>query len=157
MRTEVTWPLRIYYDAGCPLCAAEMHGLRDRDTQGRLQLVDCSAQGFEDAELAAAGIEVQTALNHIHALDAAGRWHRGVAVFELAYAAAGLGWMARLLSQAWLRPLLEAAYPLVVRSRGLLAKLGLVHVLASMIRRGRAVSPCTDSTCPAEPSPRKHP
>lgn len=157
MPAEPAWPLRIFYDASCPLCAAEMHGLRERDTQARLQLVDCSAPGFDQAELAAAGIPLQTALNHIHARDAAGHWHRGVAVFELAYTAAGIGWVARLLGKPWLRPLLDTAYPWVVRSRGLLARLGLVPLLAALMRRGRAQSACTDTTCPAEPTPPERP
>ena len=37
------YPLTIYYDASCPLCAAEMHALRDEDHACRLRLVDCSA------------------------------------------------------------------------------------------------------------------
>ncbi|MCG6118689.1 MAG: DUF393 domain-containing protein [Aquimonas sp.] len=152
MSEQVTWPLRIYYDASCPLCAAEMQGLRDRDTQGRLQLVDCSAHGFKDPELSAAGVDVQTALNHIHALDAAGVWHRGVAVFELAYSAAGLGMVARMLGKPWLRPLLDRAYPWVVRSRGLLARLGLVPVLAALMRRGEAASPCAGRSCELDPN-----
>lgn len=42
----LAWPVQVYYDASCRLCAAEMHNLRVRDQAGRLAFVDCSAPGF---------------------------------------------------------------------------------------------------------------
>ena len=43
------WPLRIYYDRSCPLCAQEMHALAAHDRAGRLELADCSAARFDEA------------------------------------------------------------------------------------------------------------
>ncbi len=53
---SIQWPLRIYYDRSCPLCAHEMHALLAHDRLGNLQLVDSSASDFSDADAQAAGI-----------------------------------------------------------------------------------------------------
>ncbi|MGY6519463.1 MAG: thiol-disulfide oxidoreductase DCC family protein [Lysobacteraceae bacterium] len=142
MSPDTTWPLTIYYDASCPLCRAELHGLKARDHDDRLRLVDCSAPGFHDPHLAAAGISVDTAMARIQARDADGRWFDGVGVFERAYAGAGLAWVARLLGLRWLRPVLDRAYPVVARNRGWLSKLGLAPVLGWAMRRGRGDTAC---------------
>ena len=112
MASELTpaWPLRIYYDARCPLCAREMDALAANDLFARLQLVDCSPPDFEDAALAAAGISARQAMDFIHARDADGRWLKGVAVFEAAYAAIGVQAMASLLAQPRLSPAWDALY-----------------------------------------------
>ena len=86
------YPLKVFYDASCPVCALEMDKLGARDTAGRLVLVDMSApdfnaacHGFDAADLDAA----------IHAVRPDGSVVRGMAVLRLAYAAAGLGWLLR--------------------------------------------------------------
>ena len=43
------YPLTLFYDASCPVCALEMDHLRARDRDGRLELVDISAPGFDAA------------------------------------------------------------------------------------------------------------
>ena len=95
--SAVAYPLTLYVDDACPLCHAEMAGLAARDGAGCLRMVDCSVEGFEDAEAAAAG-HAQAQLQHrLHARDAQGRWLVGIPVFAAAYEAAGIGWFARLL------------------------------------------------------------
>lgn len=92
MTHSPAWPLRIYYDRSCPLCAQEMHALVAHDRAGRIELVDCSAADFDStakedggassaprAAVAAgeapdAGKPTRTALMAIiHARDADGR------------------------------------------------------------------------------------
>ena len=41
MAPPITFPLTVFYDASCPLCASEMHALAARDREARLVLVDC--------------------------------------------------------------------------------------------------------------------
>ncbi len=48
MNRPPRYPLTVFYDASCPMCASEMHALRDLDREGRLELVDCSAAQFSD-------------------------------------------------------------------------------------------------------------
>lgn len=152
MSGAVVFPLVIYYDAACPLCAAEMHALRDHDRDGVLQLVDCSAPGFVDAEASAAGIATPDLLRRIHARDAAGRWFVGVEVFVLAYRAAGLVGAARLWSHPRLRPLWDRLYPWIADNRQWLSRLGLSRaygwLLGLMARRAlRRASACSDDSC----------
>ena len=148
----VAWPLRIYYDRSCGLCRREMHALAEFDGQGRLQLVDCSAPGFADADLAAAGISVAEAMTIIRARDAVGRWLRGVEVFEAAYGGVGLQGMARAFAHPRWRPLWDRFYPWIARHRNGLSRLGLTAPYGWLVRlaarraqrRSRA---CADGVC----------
>jgi predicted DCC family thiol-disulfide oxidoreductase YuxK len=108
------YPLKVFYDASCPVCALEMDKLGARDTAGRLVLVDMSApdfdarcHGFDAADLDAA----------IHAVRPDGSVVRGMAVLRLAYAAAGLGWLLRPSGFGPLRPAFDAAYRVFARHR----------------------------------------
>ena len=149
---SVTWPLRVYYDRSCGLCRREMHALAEFDAQGRLQLVDCSVPGFEDADLAAAGIPVAEAMRIIQARDARGRWLRGVEVFEAAYAGVGLQGVAAMFAHPWLRPIWDRVYPWIARHRYALTRLGLTAPYGWLVRRAarRALQrsrACHDGVC----------
>jgi len=129
------YPLTVYYDASCPLCAAELHALRDCDDRGRLRLVDCSGPGFRDPAVTAAGLDVAALMRLIHARDAGGAWYRGVDVFVLIYRAVGIETIARLWAHPWLRPLWDRLYPQVARHRQLLSRLGLHPGFGWYLRR----------------------
>ncbi len=131
----VAWPLRLYADMACALCRAEMCGLVARDEGARLQVVDCSALGFRDAELEAAGISRTQLLQRLHARDAQGRWLVGVPVFAAAYEAAGLHRVAWLLRLHWLQPVLSRGYGLVADHRVALVRLGTPRLLAWLLAR----------------------
>ena len=55
MYKKEQWPLTLYFDGDCPLCAREIKLLRSHAsahsttdaTQARLQLVDMSEEGFD--------------------------------------------------------------------------------------------------------------
>ena len=128
-------PLTVYYDKSCPLCATEMHALRDLDWRGRLKLVDCSAQDFDDADLAREGVTREQMMARIHARDPEGRWLVGIDAFEAVYGAAGLKGAARVWGNRRLRPLLEAIYPWIARYRQPLSRLGLHRVVGALLRR----------------------
>jgi hypothetical protein len=87
-------------------------------------------------------------LERVHARDAAGRWFRGVDVFQVVYEAAGFTWLARLLGSRRLRPLLDRLYPWIAANRYRLSRLGLFRVFdfiapavgnagSSNLRRGK--------------------
>lgn len=145
----VAWPLTIYYDRSCPLCREEMHALVENDREGRLALVDASPPGFDDPALAPAGLDQAALMRLIHARDAGGRWYRGVEVFELAYAAAGLVSMARLWAHPRLRPLWDRLYPWVARLRQPLSKLRLNRAYGWFVRRAAARAQARAGTCAA--------
>jgi len=131
------YPLTVFYDASCPLCASEMHALRELDAAGRIALVDCSAPQFSDEGLRAEGITQAVLMQRIHARDARGRWLRGLDAFEAVYRAAGLEAAARMWGNPRLRPLLDRLYAQVARHRQLLSRLG-VHRLVGRAIRGAA-------------------
>jgi predicted DCC family thiol-disulfide oxidoreductase YuxK len=128
----VRYPLTIFYDASCPLCAREMHALKARDRAGRLELVDCSASNFDESILSGLTIWRGDLMRVVHARDAGGRWLRGVDVFAAAYRIAGLEGPARLWSSEWLRPTWERLYPWVARNRQRLSRLG-AHILVARL------------------------
>jgi predicted DCC family thiol-disulfide oxidoreductase YuxK len=108
------YPLTIFYDASCPVCALEMDQLRSRDTAGRLVLVDMSAPGFDAANYGLSLPEIDAV---VHALRPDGSVVRGMAVLRLAYGAAGLGWVLRPSASAPLKPVFDAAYRVFARHR----------------------------------------
>ncbi|MFN7276077.1 MAG: thiol-disulfide oxidoreductase DCC family protein [bacterium] len=136
---QAAMPLIVYYDASCELCASEIRMLAEGDRHGHLRLVDCSAPCFDDRAFKEDGVTREQMMAAIHARDVNGQWYRGVDVFALAYAAAGLPGIARFWASARLRPLFERAYPWVARHRAKLSRLGLPR-LFSLVRSTRARS-----------------
>ena len=146
---SAAWPLVIYYDASCPLCREEMHALTAYDLQGRLQLVDASPAAFDDEYTRAAGIDHAALMRLIHARDRDGRWYRGVEVFELSYAAAGLGGVAAVWAHPRLRPLWDRLYPWVARFRQPLSRLRLNRLYGALVRRAAARAQRRAGACAA--------
>jgi predicted DCC family thiol-disulfide oxidoreductase YuxK len=113
----VHYPLTVFYDASCPMCATEMNALKARDREGRLELVDCSAPQFDEDALLGDGLRRRDLMELIHARDAHGRWFVGTEVFELAYAAAGP----------------RRLYPWVTRHHQVLSRLGFNRVMRLLL------------------------
>jgi predicted DCC family thiol-disulfide oxidoreductase YuxK len=138
IKRAVRYPLTVYYDASCPMCASEMHVLRDRDRDGRLQLVDCSAADFDDTALLASGVDREKLMTLIHGRDAYGRWLVGPDCFQAAYGAVGLKLAARVWGSHRLRPIWRRVYPWIARNRQLLSRIGahrLIRLLNSVLTR----------------------
>jgi predicted DCC family thiol-disulfide oxidoreductase YuxK len=130
------YPLTVFYDASCPMCASEMHALRERDADARLELVDCSATGFSDEGLRAEGITREQLMSLIHARDAYGRWLIGADCFAAIYAAVGLHGAAGLWGSRRLRPLLGRLYPWIARHRQALSRLGAHRLIGLILPKG---------------------
>ncbi len=148
----VVWPLTIFYDASCPLCREEMEAIKACDRDGRLRLRDASATDFSDARCDAAGIGGDELMRRIHAVDGAGRWYRGIPVFELAYGAAGLHSVERWFANPRLRPFWERLYPWIARLRQPLSKLRLNRAYGAWVRAAarrahRHASACDRGHC----------
>ena len=139
----IRYPLAVFYDASCPMCASEMQALKERDREAKLELVDCSAPDFDETVLAGTGITRADLMARIHARDAHGRWLVALDVFEATYRAAGLERAARLWGARGTRPVLDPLYRWVARRRQLLSRLGA----GSLVRRliGRLASPASGS------------
>lgn len=127
------FPLTIFYDASCPMCATEMHALKSRDADGRLILMDCSAPEFDESVLGGLPIRRSDLMTLIHARDAHGRWFVGIDVFEIAYRAAGLETLAGFWGNRRLRPLLSRVYPWIARHRQALSRLGFDRLVRRVL------------------------
>lgn len=114
MPSNPTWPLTLYYDGDCPLCAREIRLLRRRASPQRLQLVDIAAAGFEPAPQGPSLTQLQ---ERLHARFADGSWVSGLDATFWSWRAAGLGRWAAPLRWLLLRPLLEPTYRLFCRLR----------------------------------------
>ena len=129
---NISYPLTIYYDASCPLCAAEMHTIKETDFENKLILVDCSNENF--SEPAFCPSTKVAMMERIHAVDARGQWISGVDVFAIAYNAAGFKKLGKFWGSKTLRPILSKAYPFIADNRHWLSKTPLPYVFNKVLR-----------------------
>jgi predicted DCC family thiol-disulfide oxidoreductase YuxK len=109
------WPVRVLYDAECPLCRREIEMLRRRDRgRGRIDFEDIAAPGFDAGRY---GLDQPTVVARIHAVLPDGSVIEGVEVFRRAYAAVGLGWLVAPTRWPILRIGFDAAYRVFARNR----------------------------------------
>ncbi|GEM_PF-215444 len=73
------YPLRVYYDGSCSVCAREIGHYLALDREGRLEPVDISSPGFDPA---VAGIPLEELFRELHVIDRAGTVYRGVDSFR---------------------------------------------------------------------------
>jgi predicted DCC family thiol-disulfide oxidoreductase YuxK len=144
MTRPLGYPLTVYYDASCPLCATEMNALLALDRLQRLELVDCSAADFDDTALLAAGVNREKLMTLMHARDAYGRWLVGPDCFEALYAAVGLHRISRAWGSKRLRPIWNRVYPWIARNRQTLSRLRLASIVAYVIPKRKSCD-CNDS------------
>jgi predicted DCC family thiol-disulfide oxidoreductase YuxK len=114
MSNQPQWPLTLYFDGDCPLCAREIQLLRRRADEHRLNLVDISLGDFDPAVV---GQSKQTLQDCLHARFADGQWVTGLDATLWSWRAAGLDRWAAPLTWKPLRPLLELGYRLFCRLR----------------------------------------
>ena len=111
--------LTLYYDGQCPLCEAEIHFLKSRNGEGKLDFVDVAEAHFDGL---AHDISCEAAMAEIHGRLANGQVLVGVPVFAQAYQLARLPVLAWVLSRPWLQPVLGPAYVLFAKHRHTLSK-----------------------------------
>lgn len=114
MSKQPHWPLTLYFDGDCPLCAREIQLLRRRADPQRLQLVDISVDDFNAS---AVGHSKEALQNRLHACFADGQWVTGLDATLWSWRAAGLDRWATPLTWKPLRPLLELGYRVFCRLR----------------------------------------
>lgn len=107
MTNSPQWPLTLYYDGDCPLCAREIQLLNRHANAERLLLVDISSEAFHADSV---GIDKHTLANRLHAHFADGQWVTGLDATLWSWRAAGLGRWATPLTWMPLRPVFELGY-----------------------------------------------
>ncbi len=123
-----TFPLKVFYDGACMVCAGEIERYRRRDRAGRLVPIDISHPDFDPRLY---GISRQAFQYELHAIDRQGTVYRGIEAFRAI-------WLA-----------FPDAFPL--RALALLVNLPLISFLARRAYRSfarmRHFLPKNRSTC----------
>jgi predicted DCC family thiol-disulfide oxidoreductase YuxK len=73
------FPLKVFYDGSCSVCAAEMEVYRRKELGGRLIFIDINGPGFDPGRY---GITREAFMYEMHAIDRPGRVYRGVEAFR---------------------------------------------------------------------------
>ncbi len=108
------YPLTVFYDGACPLCAREMALMKRLDRKQRLTVLDFSSPDFD---VAPPGLAVADLSAVIHAQWADGTVITGVEVFRAIWQAVGLGFLARLSRLSVVDRLVVTAYAWFARNR----------------------------------------
>lgn len=113
MTPKSAYPLQIFYDGSCSLCAAKMELYRRKEHSGRLVFVDISSPSFNPVPY---GIPLQAFMHEVHAIDAGGRLFRGADVFAAIWQALSPSMRYGLLGFLINLPLVHFAAGLVYRA-----------------------------------------
>lgn len=73
------FPLQIFYDGACSVCAGEMEIYRRKEHGDRLIFVDISSPDFDSTSH---GIALEAFMHEMHAIDRQGRVYRGIEAFR---------------------------------------------------------------------------
>lgn len=100
--------LTTFFDGGCPLCRREIAHYRKIDRRGRIRWIDIT----QEAEaLAAAGLDLSSAMRRLHVQEANGRLLSGVEAFiAIWHKLPRWHLLARLVTALRLTGLLEWGY-----------------------------------------------
>jgi predicted DCC family thiol-disulfide oxidoreductase YuxK len=78
------YPLQVFFDGSCSVCAAKMELIRRKDHAGRLHFVDISLPGFDPSPY---GITLAAFMHEMHAIDRKNQVYRGVEAFRVIWQA----------------------------------------------------------------------
>lgn len=123
MPTKPRFPLRLFYDGACSVCAAEVEHYGRMDREERLILVDISAPDFDPAPL---GITMDELMYQMHVIDRSGTVYRNVeafwAIWQAFPASTLLGLLGALITLPVVNPLARLCYRGFARIRRYLPK-----------------------------------
>ena len=108
------YPLTVFFDGACPICAREIALMKRLDRRQRLAYCDFSRLDYDTASKGFAPSELGTV---IHARWADGSVITGVDVFRAMWEAVGLGLLAKLSHLSLVEPLVLRAYEWFARNR----------------------------------------
>jgi predicted DCC family thiol-disulfide oxidoreductase YuxK len=131
---NVTYPLTIFFDASCPVCAHEVALLQRYDVNKSLAFIDCSPAQYAPPAGAPEGVTRAAMMARIHGQDASGQWLVAEKVFAAAYEVCGFGLLARMWGHPRLERFWQAVYPWIADNRMLLSKLGMGAALAAFMK-----------------------
>jgi predicted DCC family thiol-disulfide oxidoreductase YuxK len=133
------YPLTVFFDGACPICAREIALMKWLDRRRQLEFCDFSTQEYDAASSGFAASDLATV---IYARWSDGSVITGVEVFRAMWEAVGLRFLARLSRLSVVEPLVLKAYAWFARNR--LRLTGRSHA-------------CTGASCRSTLSSRRNP
>lgn len=123
MAETPVFPLQVFYDGSCSVCAREMEAYRHKEHGGRLLFVDIGAPEFDPAPF---GITLDAFMYEMHCIDREGHIYRGVEAFRAIWLAfpesARYRLLAALIDLPGVNRLARFIYRVVARNRKYLPK-----------------------------------
>lgn len=105
------FPLRVFFDGSCSVCAREIEMYRVKDREGKLRCIDISAPDFEPEQYS---IPQEDFMKLMHAIDARGVVYRGVesfwAIWQAFPSSTLFGLLGTLISLPLINPLARVCY-----------------------------------------------
>jgi len=133
MPNSPAFPITVFYDGSCSVCAVEIKHYRRKDHAGRLVLIDISAPDFRPEQY---GITRRSFMHELHVIDRKGNVYRGIdsfrAIWQAFPASTLYGMMGTLVTLPVINPLARLCYKGFARIRRYLPKRS---------------SDCTNGTC----------
>lgn len=117
MARAPVFPVTIFYDGSCLVCATEMRHYRRKSPAGRLLFVDISDPGFHPERF---GRSLQEFMTQMHVIDATGEVYRGIEAFPVIWQALPdfrYRLLARLIDFPGVHSLARLGYALFARFR----------------------------------------
>jgi predicted DCC family thiol-disulfide oxidoreductase YuxK len=123
MPAKPNFPLRLFYDGACSVCAKEVERYGRMDRGVRLILVDISAPDFDPAPL---GFTQEEFMHQMHAIDRNGTVYRNVeafwAIWQAFPASTFLGFLGVFITLPVVNPTARLCYKGFARIRKYLPK-----------------------------------
>jgi predicted DCC family thiol-disulfide oxidoreductase YuxK len=117
------FPIQVFYDGSCSVCAGEIEHYLRQDHGGRLVAVDISSPEFDPAPF---HISLDRFMHEMHVIDDSGKIYRGVEAFWAiwqAFPASPLyGLMATVVNVPVINPFARLVYKGFARIRSYLPK-----------------------------------
>jgi predicted DCC family thiol-disulfide oxidoreductase YuxK len=107
--------LKLLYDGECPICKREICFLQKKEDKNKVKFIDISSESFSPLE--SNGIDYETAMSQIHAIDSQGNLLVGIPAFASVYARSHLWVTSTLLRIPFIKKLLEPIYKLFAKNR----------------------------------------
>lgn len=107
-------PLKLFYDGQCPLCSREIEFLISLISPRKVEFIDISSPSFSTDGLGKTQAELMA---EIHALEASGKWLKGMEAFRAVYAASPYGILGKLSALPGIRQVFDFIYAIFARNR----------------------------------------
>ena len=123
MPAKPVFPIKIFYDGSCSVCATEIEHYLRKDHGGKLEAVDISSSSFDPEPF---NIPLSTFMFELHAISSSGQIYRGVeafwAIWQAFPSSTVYGIMGTIINMPVVNPIARLLYRGFARIRPYLPK-----------------------------------